>query len=123
MSVREEILARRAWFVPAVRVHGLPALDNLGYLVAETIDGVTTIYFAVADLSGTTQTLTFASLVDHRGNHLPQSIASPRVIVRPRSRYAAHVLSEETDREFSIARDPAAPGPVTVDLLVLEMGL
>ena len=71
MSVREEILVRRAWFVPGVRVYGLPAVDDVGYLVAETIDSETALYYATADLSGNTQTITFASLVDHRGNNLP----------------------------------------------------
>lgn len=122
MSVREEILARRAWFVPGVRVYGLPAIDALGYLVAETIDAETAIYYATADLSGSAQTLTFASMVDHRGNHLPATIAAPRVMVRPRSGYSAHVLAEETNQACLLARDPAAPGPVLVDLLVMEMG-
>lgn len=122
MSVREEILVRRAWFVPAVRIYGLPVVDDLGYLVAETIDGETAIYYATADLTGDSQTITFASLVDHRGNHLPESISSPRVIVRPRSKDSAYLLREETDREFAVARDPEATGPVLVDLLVMEMG-
>lgn len=66
--------------------------------------------------------MAFSDLTDHRGNQLPSTIASPRVIIRPRSSDTAFVISEESETNFKIARDPDASGPVTVDLLVVEMG-
>lgn len=122
MSIRENILVRRAWFVPGLAVYGLPSADTVGYLVVQRHGAEATVFHAEARTGESSQVVPFASLTDHRGNPLPESINTPRVIIRPRSAETAFLTREESNREFAIARDPETTGPVTVDLLIMEMG-
>lgn len=122
MSIRETVLARRAWFVPGLVVYGMPATEASGYLVTQQGVAGRTVYYATADPGDGAQEVAYASLTDHRGNQLPAEINTPRVIVRPRSSAPVYIVREESDREFAIARDPSSSDPVTVDLLILEMG-
>ena len=122
MSIREDVLVRRAWFVPGLMVYGLPAAESVGYLVAQRQDGGAVISYGAADTGSDIQTVTFASLTDHRGNTLPAEINTPRVIIRPRSTATAFLVREESNREFAVARDPDSTGSVMVDLLIMEMG-
>ncbi|MEE8576222.1 MAG: hypothetical protein V3T31_03115 [candidate division Zixibacteria bacterium] len=122
MSALEEVLARRIWSVPGFMVYGLPGVGEIGMLVAETIGSETAIHYATADITGQTQLVQFADLVDHRGNSLPATIDTPRLFIRPRSEWSAFVIGEESDESFRIARHPDAPGPVTCDLIVMEIG-
>ena len=114
--------ARRVWFVPNFVVWGLPVWGEVELLMIESVDGSKSIGYNAASLSDTAQQVDYADLTDHRGNQLPDSIPSPRVIVRPRGADAVFVTGSETDSSFKIAHDPDAGGPVTVDLLIVEMG-
>lgn len=118
----EKVTARRAWFVPNFVVWGLPVWEEVEFLTAEKVGSDETVLYGSLDIGGTAQQVAFSDLTDHRGNQLPSTIASPRVIVRRRSAEAAFVISEESEANFKIARDPDAAGPVTVDLLVVELG-
>lgn len=118
----EQVTARRSWFVPGFVVWGLPVWETIDFLAIEKVDSTLTIYSGSVDIGGTAQQVTFEDLTDHRGNQLPPAISSPRVIVRPRSEEAVFIVGEETDTQFTIARDSDAASPVTVDLLILEMG-
>lgn len=122
MTALESLMVHRSWFVPGVMVYGQPGLGDIGYLVAETVNGVTAVYYAAADLGTQIQTIAFASLVDHRGNHLPATIDVPRVIPRARGSEPVFILGTESDSSFTIARHPDVAGPVMTDLLILEMG-
>ena len=122
MSIRETVLARRAWFVPGLVVYGVQSDEATGYLVTQQGSSGQTVYYATADFGEGAQVVAFASLSDHRGNQLPAEISTPRVIVRPRSTDRAYIVREESNREFTIARDVFSSGPVTVDLLIMEMG-
>ncbi len=118
----ERVTARRVWFVPTFVVWGLPAWDVVEFLTVEKIGPNEAVLYGSLDIGGTAQNVTFSDLTDHRGNQLPSAIASPRVIIRPRSSDTAFVIGQESQTNFKIARDPNASGPVTVDLLVVEMG-
>lgn len=112
---------RRTWFVPGLRVWGSPSSFTIDFLVAEQPESSAVCYGTghVGDLA---QIITWAELVDSRGNHLPDTLDAPRVIVRPRSGDAAFVVGQEDERSFKIARAADSTEAVTVDLLVLEMG-
>jgi hypothetical protein len=110
------------WFVPQFSAWGLSEWSEVEFLVAEEVESTTSILYGTIDIGDAVQQVTFEDLTDHRGNHLPVTIDSPRVIVRPRSVETAFVVGDESDQGFKIARDPDAAGPVTVDLLIIEMG-
>ncbi len=116
-----QVTARRCWFVPGFVVWGLPSWEEVDCLLLEQGEATKTILFASFSLGDATQHVAFADLTDHRGNQLPANIASPRVIVRPRSEETAFIVGEESNSSFTIARRAETPSPVTVDLLIVEM--
>jgi len=118
----ERVTARRVWFVPEFNIWGTAGWADFDLMVVENVDGVESILFDSISLGETTQEVAFAELTDFRGNSLPDTITNPRIIVRPRSEAGGFVVGEESDLKFKIARDSEAAGPVTVDLLVIEMG-
>jgi len=118
----ERVLARRAWFVPDLVVWGTPSLGEQDFLVMEEVDGVKSIYYNAAPLGQSEQEVLYSELTDHRGNHLPAQLASPRVFIRPKSATPTFVVGQETNERFMVARDPEADGPVTVDVTVVEYG-
>jgi DNA transposition AAA+ family ATPase len=111
------------WFVPGLEVWGIANWGRIDYLVAEQVAGSTGILYGNQGLGDDAQSVLFADLTDHRGNKLPDSIEEARILVRSRSADAVYVVGEESAAGFKIARDPAAEGPVTVDLLVVELSL
>jgi len=118
----EQVAARRIWFVPGFSVWGVPGLDEIDMLTVEHTAAGDTIGFSALTVEGASQKVFYADLTDHRGNQLPASLASPRVIPRSHEASAVLVIGTESPSSFRIARDPNAAGPVTADLLVLEMG-
>jgi hypothetical protein len=118
----ERVLARRAWFVPDLVVWGTPSMGEQDFLITDTVDGVKTVYYGSAPLGQSEQEVLYCELTDHRGNQLPDELASPRVFIRPKSATSAFVVGMETSERFVVARDPDADGPVTVDLTVVEYG-
>jgi len=122
ISGLERVTAKRVWFVPDFEVWGLPPSGEHDYLAVEMIDGALSIYFDRCHLGEADQEVIFASLIDHRGNHLPEDIKSPRVIPRPSNSQPAFIVGRETSHSFTIARDSSSGSTVTVDLLIVEMG-
>ena len=122
ISGLEKVKSRRAWFIANFVVWGLPVLEEIEFLVVEDVASNKDVFYGSLDVEDTAQQVAFSDLTDHRGNQLPSSIASPRVMVRPRSQDSVFIVGEESGTTFKIARDPDASGPVTVDLLVIEMG-
>jgi hypothetical protein len=92
------------------------------FLGEEDIDSTGRLLFGTATIGGVAQDIQYGNLVDYRGNTLPATINSPRVLIRPRSSYLAYLVGEESNTGLKIARDSAAPGPVYVDLFIYEMG-
>lgn len=122
IAALERINARRVWFVPEVEVWGLPASTTIEFLTLEQVESNKTVGYTEMGIGESAQLLSFSALIDHRGNSLPPTIQTPRVLVRSRGTESAFVVGQETDSAFKLARDPATSGPVTVDLLVIEMG-
>jgi hypothetical protein len=118
----EQILARRMWFVPEVVVWGTEGLGVLDYLMAEKMNGVTSVLYGFSSFADGRQHVSFADLTDHRGNQLPEQIHAPRVLIRPKQAGDTFVIGQETATGFTIAHDDSLGTPVTVDLLVIEMG-
>jgi len=113
---------RRLWVVPDFAVWGLEHDVEVFYLGVENVESEGRMLFGASTIGGAAQQVAFADLVDWRGNHLPETIGAPRVLIRPRSAHGAFVVGEESDQGFRIARDPSAVGPIGVDLFVFEMG-
>lgn len=118
----ENILSHRIWFVPGLEVWGLPGLGEVEYLVVEQTGSTKTILYGHAGVGDGSQAVSFDDLTDHRGNHLPENISSPRVLVRSHDENAAFIVGIEKNNSFKIARDPESENNVTVDLMVIEMG-
>ncbi|MEW6411652.1 MAG: hypothetical protein AB1483_04160 [Candidatus Zixiibacteriota bacterium] len=116
------VTGRRVWFVPDVSVWGTSGWSEIEFLTVESVDSVKSVFFGSVDVGDSAQSVAFEQLTDFRGNHLPASLTNPRVFVRPRSELSAYVVGSEISSGFKIARDQSAGGPVTVDLLVVEMG-
>lgn len=121
MSALSDVSSHRFWFVPDLVVWGLAGLGEVEFLTIESVGGVDSVQFCRTNLGTGEQVVSFSSLIDHRGNNLPASISSPRVIVRQKSENGAFILGMESPDSFKIARDPNAPSAVAVDLLILEM--
>jgi len=114
---------RRLWIVREVLVWGLASDAQLYYLGLEAVESTGRLMFGSSSIGDTAQDIQFSDLVDHKGNSLPSSIDLPRVLIRPRSPYNAFLVSEESNYGFRMVRDPAAPGPVSVDFFIYETGI
>ena len=113
---------RRLWVVRDFAVWGLPDDAEILYLGVEDVNSVGRLMFGSSSIGGTSQNVTYSDLVDWRGNNLPDNISAPRVLFRPRSPRNVHLVGEESSTGFRVARDPASPGPITVDLFIFETG-
>ena len=121
-SGMEIVTARRVWFVPGFVVWGLPGWGEADFVALEQVGTVNSILYGNANIGESTQQVNFSELTDHRGNQLPASIPGGRVLIRPRSEDPAFITGADSDDKFTVARDPNTAGPVTVDLLVIELG-
>jgi hypothetical protein len=90
---------------------------------AETIASDTRIGFWRVSLGGQLQEIAFGSLIDNRGNHLPETIKSPAVIVIPRGKQNAFIKNIKGETGFAIARSEGAQQTVMVDIMIFETGL
>jgi hypothetical protein len=122
MTGLERVIARRAWFVADFSVWGQPSLGEHEYLALEQVDSIWSVHFGSASIGESDQEVLFSQLIDHRGNSLPTSLASPRVFIRPKNATAAFIVGQESTDRFKIAHDSAADGPVTADLWIVELG-
>jgi hypothetical protein len=113
---------RRLWVVRNFQIWGTSDATRFYYLGVENIDSTNRLMFGTTGIGGSVQDVKFSNLIDFRGNNLPASISSPKIIIRYRSTYAAFLIGDESDAGFRIARDNNAPGPVRVDLFIYEMG-
>lgn len=118
----EKALSKRIWFVPGLSIWGTPVDGEIDYLAVEEADSTQTLFFGQLGIGASLQTVSFSELSDHRGNTLPSTIDSPRVMPRSKSDIAVFVVGEESVSNFNIARDAAAVGPGLADLIIIEMG-
>ncbi|MFH2050150.1 MAG: hypothetical protein ABIJ12_11945, partial [bacterium] len=91
-------------------------------LILEQTGSDKAILYGQAGVGDGSQSVAFSDLTDHRGNTLPDSINSPRIIVRSHGENAVFIVGTEKSSSFKIARDPESENNVTVDLMVIEMG-
>jgi hypothetical protein len=117
-----KLKSRRLWVVPNFIVWGLAGLGEIEYLNVEQVEGTKSVSFGSAGIGDTAQSVSFANLVDVRGNTLPASIQRPLVTARSHDQSRVFVIGTETNSGFKIARDSAAAGPLAVDLIITELG-
>ncbi len=110
------------WLVPNFVVWGLVGLGGVEYLSIEQVDSTKSVSFGSSGIGDTAQTVNFSNLTDVRGNALPATIKRPLVTARSQSESPVFVMGSETNSGFKIARDVSAVGPVTVDLIITELG-
>jgi len=113
---------RRMWFVPDLSIWGVSAATTITFVAVESVQGSVRIEVSQEPLGQATQSVSYADLIDHRGNHLPASITEPKVLIQPKSLDRAYLVGRESGAGFSVARDISASGPVTADIVVIEMG-
>ena len=122
ISGLERVKSHRMWFVPGFVVWGLPGLEDAEYLAFEETASVSSIFFAETDIGDTGQLVAYSQLTDHRGNSLPDTMSAPRVFPRARGEDPVFVVGNENSQSFRIGRNADSSGPITVDLLIIEMG-
>lgn len=113
--------SNRKWLIPNVAVWGNSSAFEMPLAMMEQAANKRLI-FSLALLGGQDQAVNFADLVDSRGNHLPQAIANPVVMVIPRSNALCYLVGRPSNYGFKIACDEAGQQPV-VDLLIMEIDL
>ena len=116
-----DILSHRIWFVPDVVVWGVSGFGEVAFLSLEQVGSDKTVLFGSFNVGDGSQVISFADLVDYRGNTLPATINTPRILIRSHSPDAVFIVGTESDSSFKIARDSESSEPVTVDLFILEM--
>ncbi len=121
-SAISKVTSHRIWFVPRLSVWGAPEWSRLDFTLIEEVESVQSVLFDSVGVGDSSQSVAFADLTDIRGNRLPTTINKPRVLLRPTGEDAVFIEGEETSEGFKIARSAGASGPVTVDLLVIELG-
>lgn len=114
--------SRRMWVVPDFVVWGLPDLGEIEYLDIEQVDSIKSVAFGSVGIGDSVQSVVFSNLKDNRGNSLPATISRPLVTSRSHNESQVFVVGTEANSGFKIARDPSVAGPLTVDLIVTELG-
>jgi len=110
------------WVVRDIMIWGIENEAEFAFLAIETVGTSSRLMFSRAAVGDTAQDILFSDLIDHRGNNLPVTINSPRVIIRPGDCHAAYLIGEESNSGFRVVRDPSAPGPVKADFFIYETG-
>jgi len=121
MNTLAYLRGRRIWLVPGFVVWGASSGTDLSFVTVNVIEGQQRISHTTASIGGAQQQVSFNTLVDHRGNQLPMTINSPKVIPLANSDARVFIVSREFTSGFVIARDNTATTPVTTDLLIMEL--
>jgi hypothetical protein len=114
---------RRAWMVERLTVWGAESEAQVLMAAMETVGSDNRLGFWQVALGGHRQEVTFADLVDNRGNHLPDQIKKPTVIIVPRESNSAYVNAVRGEAGFIVAKSDSGGKSVVVDLLIFETGL
>lgn len=116
------LTGRRAWYVPDVSVWGDLAAQTVDTIGTETDDNATRVVFYQFNVGGQAQEIPYASLTDHRGNQLPDSIERPVVIIIPRNSVSVAVVGQPTDVTCRLAKAEPGAEDGLVDLWIVEAG-
>lgn len=80
------------------------------------------IIFAREILGGSEQIVNFSSLYDIKGNQLPSTINSPKVILLQKNEVTCLAVGPETNSNFKIAKLTQSQTAGIVDLVIIENG-
>jgi hypothetical protein len=122
-STMAYLRSRRSWLVENLSVWGSDTEAEFVLAAAETVGADLRVGFWPVSLGGQVQEISFSTLVDNRGNHLPAAIKRPAVVVIARGRRSAYIKSINGETGFMIVRSDSEGAPVGVDLMVFETGL
>jgi hypothetical protein len=122
LSTLSKLTSHRIWFVPQYSVWGVAVWSQVDLLMLEEVASVKTIFFNSVAMGESSQSVLFSDLIDFRGNCLPALIHNPRVLLRATGEHSVFVVGGETSQGFKIARSAEAPGPIKVDLMIVELG-
>jgi hypothetical protein len=113
---------RRLWVVESFTVWGTDSDAEFLLAVTETVDSQIRLGFWPVSLGGQQQDVDYSSLVDNKGNSLPETIARPAIIPVLQERGSAYIKSLKGNSGFRIAAADDVHGPVRVTLLIFETG-
>lgn len=113
--------SNRKWLVPNFTVWGDNGTFEADMILTEYVSGDERIVFNHEFTGETAQTVIFKDLKDHRGNHLPEKIINPEIILIPRNPVASFILGTIGEKSFRISRDSKQLSNSVVDLLIMEM--
>ena len=80
------------------------------------------IVFAREILGSLEQLVSFSSLYDSKGNQLPSTINSPKVVLLQKNEVACLVVGPETNSSFKIAKLTQSQTAGMADLVIIENG-
>ena len=121
-STYAHLTARRAWYVPGLSIWGNLQTQTIDAIGTENSDaGSRVVYYRFA-LGGQVQELSYASMTDHRGNHLPSTIDHPVVVVIHRNSVTVAVVGQPGNVAYRLARTNPAAEDGLVDLWITEVG-
>ncbi len=110
----------RSWLVKNFRVWGDYFSVEASIIFTESASGTKRILLGRAFLGGLNQEVSFSDLFDYKGNPLPDTITTPKVIILPKNEVRCFQVGSENSTGFRIAKDdPSKTG--LVDLWVVEM--
>jgi hypothetical protein len=118
--------SNRKWLVPNLMVWGNAEAIQPQLLLTEETDDSKRIVFTDNIIGGKNQTVDFSDLIDSRGNHLPEEIANPIIVIIPRDTNHCYLVGRPSCSGFKIARSESSTGSLQhglVDLLVMEVDL
>jgi hypothetical protein len=121
MNTLEYLRGNRTWYIPGFVVWGASSGAELSFVTVSVVEGQKQINYLKTSVGGTNQTVSFDSLVDHRGNNLPQTISTAKVIPLPKGEGQVFVVGREFGSGFSISRDSSSTTPITTDLVIIEL--
>src|SRR3990170_8108390 len=113
---------RRVWVVNNFSVYGEYSAVTPVLVWSEMGASSHRIIFSREILGGFEQAVSFAQLYDFRGNQLPLSIASPKVIILQKNEVDCLVVGQETQTGFKIAKLSQTEQNGMVDLVIVENG-
>jgi len=77
ISGLDAVKSKRTWFVPDV-CWGVSQEATVDFLTVEEVDSVKSVLAGSLPIGSSLQEIAFSDLRDHRGNPLPDTIASPQ---------------------------------------------
>src|SRR5574341_725046 len=113
---------RRVWVVNNFSVYGEFSAVAPLLLWTEFGDTSKRIIFAREILGGLEQVVNFSSLYDIKGNQLPTTINSPKIILLQKNEVSCLVVGPETSSNFKIAKLTESQTAGIVDLVIIENG-